>query len=77
MTVEQIYERHIKPLSPTERRHLVELTSHDLASNGSGAIGAGKKHSLLEMEGLGAEIWEGIDVAQYINEMRDEWDREP
>ena len=79
MTVEQIYERHVKPLSSAERLRLLELTAHDLAqpANGSNGTSEAPKHSLLELEGLGAEIWEGIDVAQYINEMRDEWDRKP
>lgn len=34
-----------------------------------------RKHNITELEGLGKEIWEGIDVAQYINEERDSWDR--
>ncbi len=32
------------------------------------------KHSILELEGLGAEIWKGIDVEEYINQERDSWD---
>jgi hypothetical protein len=28
--------------------------------------------SLLELEGPGAEIWQGIDAQQYVNELRDE-----
>lgn len=31
------------------------------------------QHSLLELEGLGQEIWEGVDAQQYINEERDSW----
>jgi hypothetical protein len=30
-------------------------------------------HSLLELEGLGAEIWEGIDPKKYIEEERRSW----
>ena len=29
--------------------------------------------SLLELEGLGAEIWEGIDPQKYIEEERKSW----
>ena len=29
----------------------------------------------MDLHGLGAEIWQGIDAQQYVNEMRDEWDR--
>jgi hypothetical protein len=27
-------------------------------------------HSITELEGLGAEIWEGIDAQEYVNELR-------
>ncbi|MEN9935409.1 MAG: hypothetical protein RLZZ387_1988 [Chloroflexota bacterium] len=29
----------------------------------------------MELHGLGAEIWRGIDAQAYVNELRDEWDR--
>jgi len=31
--------------------------------------------TLLEFERLGAEIWQRIDAQQYVNELRDEWNR--
>lgn len=33
-----------------------------------------RKHDITELRGLGKEIWEGVDVAKYINEERDSWD---
>lgn len=30
--------------------------------------------SLLELEGLGAEIWQDVDVQKYIDQERDSWD---
>jgi plasmid stability protein len=37
------------------------------------------KHSLLELAGLGKEVWEkalnGKDAAEYIREERDSWDK--
>jgi hypothetical protein len=36
--------------------------------------GSSKQRSLLELEGLGAEIWAGIDAQEYVNQLRDEWD---
>lgn len=29
--------------------------------------------SLLELKGLGKELWESVDVAAYINQERDTW----
>ncbi len=31
------------------------------------------RHSILELEGLGKEMWEAIDVDQYIEEERNSW----
>lgn len=36
--------------------------------------GQEKRRSTLELEGLGQEIWEGVDPKKYIDELRDEWD---
>ena len=30
-------------------------------------------HSFLELEGLGQEIWQGIDAQEYINQERNSW----
>ena len=32
-----------------------------------------RKHSLLELEGLGAEAWASVDVEKYISRERDSW----
>lgn len=29
--------------------------------------------SLLELQGLGKEVWEGIDVQEYVNRERQVW----
>lgn len=34
----------------------------------------GPLHSILEFEGLGKEVWEGIDVKQYLEQERASWD---
>ena len=33
------------------------------------------KHSIMELHGIGKGTWEGVNVQDYINEMRDEWDK--
>ena len=33
-----------------------------------------KTESILSLRGLGKEMWEGIDAAEYIREERDSWD---
>jgi hypothetical protein len=31
-------------------------------------------HSIMELEGLGADIWKGIDAQEYVREGRESWD---
>lgn len=31
------------------------------------------KRSILELRGLGKEIWNGIDAQEYVNQERDLW----
>lgn len=73
MTVEEIYQQ-IKPLPPIERLRLISKISAELAEENKEKT---NKRSLLELEGLGAEIWEGIDAQEYINELRNEWEHRP
>lgn len=32
-----------------------------------------KTYSIMDLEGLGAEIWQGIDVQAYVNQERATW----
>ena len=68
-----VYESQVKSLSATERLQLIELITHDLRE----IMESTKRHSILELHGLGAEIWQGIDAQEYVNELRDEWDQRP
>ncbi len=69
--LDQIYEQQIKPLPRAVRLRLLARIAQDLAADDedSGEL------SIMDLHGLGAEIWQGIDAQQYVNEMRDEWDR--
>lgn len=73
--VETIYEQHIKPLPEPEQRQLAKLITEKLDTLATDETQ--KKHSLLELEGLGEEIWQGIDAQEYVNELRKEWDHRP
>jgi hypothetical protein len=74
LTAEQLYEQQIKLLPATERLRLVAIIAHDLATTVAAGL---RQRSLLELEGLGADLWEGIDAQEYVNELRKEWDHRP
>ena len=71
-----IYEKHIKSLAPEERLELLALIARELAAE-SIIAGTKPRHSLLELDGIGQGVWEGIDAQEYVNQMRDEWDERP
>jgi hypothetical protein len=57
------------------RKGLEEAQQGGIQPNGRDAVEATKPHrSILELGGLGREVWEGVDPVQYINELRDDWD---
>ncbi len=72
-TVEEIYQQYIKPLPNNEKLRLIAKVSSDLVENET----AKPKRSIMELHGLGAEIWEDIDAQEYVNELRNEWEHRP
>jgi len=62
----EIYEEHVKQMPRAERLRLVELIVREMAISEKPR----GERSLLELEGLGAEIWRGIDAQEYVNNLR-------
>ena len=64
-----IYDEHIKPLPREQRRVLLNILRNEL-ENGDDD---GQRRSILELHGLGKEIWQGVDPKDYVRKLRDEW----
>ena len=64
------YVRGIKLLNIEEQLTLLEIISARLKKS----IGQKKKNSIMKLEGLGANIWTGIDAQDYVKKERDSWD---
>lgn len=73
--VMDLYAREIRPLPPRDRLRLLALLAQGLAREES--LEPQPERSLLELRGLGAELWKGIDAQEYVNELRGEWDHPP
>jgi hypothetical protein len=56
-------------LNAAERRRLVE----ELTTRAASGAPPEPLHSIMELCGLGKEIWEGIDAQEYVNGERDSW----
>jgi hypothetical protein len=65
------YLRGIQGLRPEEQLSLIEIISTTLKKT----LGRKKiKRSVMELEGLGADIWKGIDAQEYVRKERESWD---
>ena len=59
-------------LSHDEKLRLIrELTARTKGSKEQN--GSGKDRSILELAGLGAEIWDGIEAQEYVRNERISW----
>ena len=69
MTTLEMVKQLARELPVEERKQVVMDILDSLA-----AQDVEQDASLLDLEGLGAEIWLGVDAAKYVDELRREWD---
>jgi plasmid stability protein len=62
--------RKLQKRAKQQRRSLAQEVTQILAE----AVETPKQHSLLELQGLGKEIWKGIDAGEHIERERRSWD---
>lgn len=61
----------IEKLRPEEKLQLIECVARDLQQKPQATLCLSWK----DAQGLDKELWEGVDVERYIDELRNEWDR--
>jgi hypothetical protein len=68
MSTYQEIRHQIENLTPDEQLHLLEelaaLVRHRALP---------QSRSILELEGLGKEVWQGIEAQSYVDQERDSW----
>ncbi len=65
------YVEGVKRLKPKEQLNLVEIISAQL----KGTIAKKKvRHSIMDLEGLGGDVWRGVDAQEYVRRERETWD---
>ncbi|MEP7337276.1 MAG: hypothetical protein ABI977_05985 [Acidobacteriota bacterium] len=72
---EELYRRELEPLPLADRLKLIALLTQGLMETETKP--EPPLRSLMELHGLGKEIWEGIDAQEYVNQLREEWDHRP
>ena len=73
MTIQEMIQE-ARTLSVEERNQLIQAL---LEMTNEPKTETPKKRNIMEFLGLGAEIWEGIDAQEYVNQLRSEWDHRP
>ncbi len=68
-TYEQIL-RLTKGLNLPEQLQLLEALTRMVRHQ----VEKTESHNIMDLEGLGAEIWQGIDAQDYVNQERASWD---
>ncbi len=66
------YERllvEIERLGPEDQLYLLEY----LAGLVRRRLKESARHTLLELQGLGKEAWEGVNAQEYVDEEREAW----
>jgi hypothetical protein len=62
--------RRARRLTSTDQLRLLEELASNLRRQGT----AQRRRSILDLQGLGKEIWRDIDAQEYINRERNSWD---
>jgi predicted DNA-binding ribbon-helix-helix protein len=66
---ETLYEQ-LQELAEREHRSLAQLVIYLLEES----AGKQKLHSILELRGLGKELWKDVDPVEHVRAERDSWD---
>jgi hypothetical protein len=69
MSTYQDVRRQVNDLTPNEQLRLLE----ELAATVRRQVLVKPKRNIMELEGLGKEIWHGLDAQEYVNEERASW----
>lgn len=69
MTTYQDIRHQIENLTPDEQLHLLE----ELAAMVRRRMTSKPRRNIMELEGLGKEIWQGIDAQAYVDQERASW----
>lgn len=72
MTVTELLEQ-ARQMPLEERQELIKKLVDTLVETPATT----KRHSLMELAGLGADLWQGMDAQEYVNQLRSEWDHRP
>jgi hypothetical protein len=66
--LEELYKRQLAPLPSEHRLKMIAMLAQGLTKEEVAT--EPPPRSLMELHGLGKEIWEGVDAQDYVNRLR-------
>jgi len=69
--VNKLYDLEIRKLPVSDRLRLAQRILTDTATEMEVSRKGGPR-SLLDLEGLGADLWQSVDAQDYVNRLREE-----
>ena len=73
LTIEELYEQHIKPRTPEERARLVAMTTRDLVDSGSAEnMNQGSRPKWSDIRGTAPYPMLGEDAQEWVTRTRRE-----
>lgn len=76
--LEQIYQKWIQPLSPQQQLALINTITQQLMQTlpeEALTRTVDTSVSIMNLHGLGAEIWREVDAQAYVHQLRSEWEQ--
>ena len=71
---EQILAQALRLNKSAQKDLIADLTAH--LNREPEVQPATKKRSIMELQGLGKEMWQGIDAQEYVNQERASWTKD-
>jgi len=71
---EQILAQALRLNKSAQKNLIADLTAH--LSREPEVQPATPKRSIMELQGLGKDIWQGIDAREYLNQERASWTKD-
>ncbi len=71
---QQYIEQHVETLPVAEQLQLADLIKHKaLRRKIEQSVEDSRQTDIMDLHGLGRELWQGVDVQAYIDSLRNEW----
>ena len=74
-SADSIYNKHLKALPVEQQLEIIEVIAEKVSDSLRKLQPSTK--NILDLEGVGADLWNTVDAQTYVNTLRNEWNNRP